>query len=88
MPEISQEDFNKLTRLWAETLLRVQEIGKILLRNKATAKVLQENLGIKEMELDIVKRDKKGNIVHTQNIKSSGSGEILSHKRWDKDKEG
>lgn len=84
MPTISEEDLDRLTRLWAETLLRVQEIGKLLLKNRPTAKVLGENLGIKELELDIVKRDKDGNIVHTQNIISTGNGEIKSHKRWDK----
>lgn len=85
MPEISKEDLDRLTRLWAETFLRVQEMGKLILKNQPTAKVFDGKMGIGELELDIVKRDKEGNIVHTQKIKSTGSGQILSHKRWDND---
>ena len=85
MSAISEEDFNRLTRLWAETFLRVQEMGKLILKHQPTNKVLGENLGINELELQIEKRDKHGNVVHTQNIRSSGDGKIKSQKRWNKE---
>lgn len=82
MLEISEEDSNRLTRLWAETFLRLQEMGKLILKNQPTAKVFRENLGIKKMELLAVVKRKDGSIRKTQDYKfelgGNGKGKLVN----------
>jgi len=84
MPDFTDGEFMILLRLWSEAYLRIKKIGEMLLKKQPLRKNLNTKMGIGELSVDIVKRDKKGKVVHQQKIRSTGEGEILEHKRWDK----
>lgn len=84
MPNFTDDEYNALIKLWAEAYVRLKKMGEMLVKKQPPKKLLGTKMGIGEMELDIVKRDKNGKIVHEQKIRSTGEGEILEHKRWDK----
>ena len=85
MPEFTDSEFRVLVGLWIEAYVRLKKLGEILLKKQPVQSGYNEKMAIGEMELGIVKKDKDGNIVHTQKIRSTGKGKILEHKRWDKD---
>lgn len=86
MPEFTDGEFMILLRLWAEAYLRIKKIGEMLLKKQPLQKKLKTKMGLGRVEVNMVKRDKNGKIVHRQKIRSTGEGEILEHKRWDKEK--
>lgn len=84
MPDFTDNEYNALIKLWAEAYLRLKKMGEMLLKKQPLQKEIRTKMGLGELEIAIVKRDKNGKIVHQQTIHSTGEGEILEHKRWDK----
>lgn len=83
---MNEQDLKLLKKLWIETQIRMQAMGRILIGKKEKG-TMKTSLNFGNLELNIEKKDKDGNIVHTQNIKTDGKGEILENKTWDKDSE-
>lgn len=82
--EFTPEEWARLTRAWGQCYLNLNQIGDII-RNKMKEDPTFSLSFLKDakIEVAIVKRDKNGKVIHTQNIESKGDGTILKHERED-----
>ena len=80
---LNEKELAFLKKLWMGAEIRMQAMGRIL-AGKKEGGVQKTSLSFGDLELNIEKKDKDGNIVHTQNIKTDGKGKILKNKTWNK----
>lgn len=66
---LSDEEFERVKKLWAEAYLKLTEIGQIIGKH---ARTFEEKLGTGETELTAIIRRKDGSIRKTQEYKFKG----------------
>ena len=82
---LNEKELAFLKKLWMGAEIRMQAMGRILAGKKEERGAMKTSLSFGNLELNIEKKDKDGNIVHIQNIKTDGKGKILKNKTWNKE---
>lgn len=81
--EFTPEEWARITKAWGAAYLNLKQIGQIIKDKMNQDPTFSLSLLKKaKIEVAIVKRDKNGKIVHTQDIESTG-GNVTKHERHD-----